>query len=267
MSKYCPKCNQIQRDGDMFCMNCGTPYQEQKPAIAQNPTPVQSVLLKDNKAVQSTPASPIALTATETDVSSKTPVATASNTSSGMNTFFVKTDEKPRYSLRNGYIANFVGMLELKTNDAVITDKRVYFNAASWKNLTKSRTEMIVDLEDITGTMICRVRSYGMLILSILLALVVTFIAIFFPNGGSTLMGAACACGLVSIVLFLLWLFMNVLTKRTLFKIEYAGGGNGGMFGQSGSMNFDVNMYSLKSVKEFQNEIYRAKDELKKSRN
>ena len=80
------------------------------------------------------------------------------------------------------------------------------------------------------------------------------------------LIGAACACGLASISFFLIWLFLNILTKRTKFKIEYAGGDNGGMFGQSGSLNFDVNMYSLKSVKEFQNEIYRAKDELKKSR-
>lgn len=270
MSKYCPKCNQVLRDEDTFCMHCGAQYHDPNQVAATNPAPVQSVILRDNQSGQTKPVSqempvaPAPAVSVASAGASKTAVEKVSKSSSEAMFGFVSADEKPRYSLKNGYLANMIGAFDMKTNDAVITNKRVYFNAMSWRNLTKSRTEMIVDLEDITGTMVSRVRSYGLLLLGILLALVGTIFAFFFSDKSTYFVGATVASYLVSICVLFIWLATNVLTKRTLFKIEYSGGGSGS-FGQSGSINFDVNMYSLKSVKEFQNEIFRAKDELKKS--
>lgn len=167
------------------------------------------------------------------------------------NAWLVEPNERIRYSLKNGFLTNVISSEGFIDEDAVITDKRLYYNVTSWRSLVRSRTEMKIDLDDITATTITDSNPIILLVLSGLVLLFGIVSAMFF-------MPLVIVGILLSLVFAASWYSM----KKTYFKVEYAGGSTFGMVKNNGVLYFSVKKYGIKAVREFQKEIHKAKYEL-----
>lgn len=202
-----------------------------------------------------------------------------------LSELFVSRDEKYIASLGNGYIMNFLVNKSINKGFAFITDKRVYFKGSclsgTGKNLVKTNEERTIDVKDITGSGFTYHRYWGILLamfVSVIAALAgAVCTALFgfeeyddyniFDVFFSVLAGDAGRYGyyllvnflfnLVSMALFLSLTVIccvgikNYLFKRkTLFRIEYAGG----------CIAFDASFYAKAEIDDFQKQLRRAKD-------
>mgnify|MGYP002626706791 CR=1 FL=1 len=186
----------------------------------------------------------------------------------GVNQFFVDPEEKLLGTLGNGYAASMV-FGKFKKCQAMLTDKRFYFQGrfftGNGKNLTDTKCEKIVDLEDISGTGFIYSDAIGIIgaIIAILVPWVVCIIlgvARIEPfgdnyGGRGSIWGAVARVSVGLDILVILFLVIKYfLSKKIFFMVEYAGGG----------IRFDAKLICLNQVKEFQRQINRAKDRLKK---
>ncbi|MCM1025053.1 MAG: zinc-ribbon domain-containing protein [Roseburia sp.] len=166
------------------------------------------------------------------------------------NNLFISPDETLIATLGNGFAENLL-YEKIKSCKALLTDKRVYFQgifySVSGKNLSTQKEEMIVDLEDITGTKFRYGASVMMkIIISLLIPIVLSLL--FIPIGG--VVGAFMCLEIFSIIYSVLTYLKG---RTTYFAIEYAGG----------SICFDATIVGLAEVRDFQKQIRRAKDALK----
>ncbi len=153
---------------------------------------------------------------------------------------FVSSDETWSYSLRNGWIQNLSSGEGFIREDAVITNKRLYYSASSGL-ISRSSREEIVEIEDITGTKIFDFKPYSILIFGLII-----FVAglIFALSEEEWIIISA--IGLPFIVCYF-------IAKKSLLRIEYAGG----------CIHFSVKRYGLKSVRAFQRQIYAVKEKIR----
>ena len=203
MSKVCPSCGMDLEDDAKFCFRCGAD------------------LTKPGTGASSSQA----------------------YTSSTGATGFVGSGEGGSFSLKNGAFMNILSGEGFVKEDAIITDKRLYYSARSGLININSHEE-VVDIKDITGTKIADFKPYSLFILA----------GLFFLLGlifSGTLGGAAILIG------FLLALFSVIaffIAKKSHLRIEYAGG----------NISFSVKKYGLQNVRAFQRQIYIAKEKLEK---
>lgn len=186
---------------------------------------------------------------------------------------FVSRDEKYIASLGNGYIMNYLANKSVKKGFAFITDKRVYFKGSclsgTGKKLVKTNEERTVDVKNITGSGFTYHRHWGILValfISILVALagavgsgiVFSFLKDWYDSSivqiGEVLSIAIC----LSLAIICCIGIKNYLLKRkTLFRIEYAGG----------CIAFNVSFYAKAEIDDFQKQLRRAKDMAEESTN
>ena len=152
---------------------------------------------------------------------------------------FVNENEKWSYSLRNGWMQNVVSGEGFIKEDAVLTNKRLYYSAKVGL-ISKSSREEIVEIKDITGTKIFNFKPYGLLCFAALL-----LIASFILMDNEVLFWSL----MPSSVFFIIAFF---IAKKSHLRIEYAGG----------CIHFSVKKYGLKKVREFQRQIYTEKERL-----
>lgn len=236
MSMNCPKCGSALPDGSSFCSVCGssvttsgkateyqTTYVAPQPAQPIAPPPI---------APPPIPPQPIAPPPVSVGASSDYVSSTGA-------TGFVDPSEKAICSLKNGYGLNLIAGEGWKSEDSVITDKRLYYYGDQGI-ISKVKQEEIVDLEDITGVSITYFRPWIFVIMGALLAIVGLVVketmlrAVFLGSGFGFL------------------LFFAILSKAFL-KIEYAGG----------AIRFSVKKYGLNNVRVFQRCIFARKDQMK----
>ena len=203
----CPKCNKVNDDGSKFCACCGFGL--------FNSEPIPHTVVPDA-------------------VSVSAPVYTSSTGASG----FVNAGEGGFYSLRNGGFINVISGEGFVKEDAILTDKRLYYSARSGILEVTSREE-IVNISDITGTKIAEYKPYSFLVFAALLFLV---FLITMANDYSF----SPIFAVLSIILVVLFIFL----KKTFLRIEYAGG----------NIHFSVKKYGLANVRQFQRQIYIAKE-------
>ena len=155
---------------------------------------------------------------------------------------FVSADEYIVATLKNGVADNLFSGEGVKAEDAVLSNKRLYYKRKTGI-INVSVREVIIDVDDITGSKIQLFYPVGMLILS-----VAVFVIGFL-------------CSVVSKMLFLFIPFsvlaaffsiMYLFWKKAFLKIEYAGG----------EILFSVRKYGLEQIREFQKCIYAVKDHL-----
>lgn len=157
---------------------------------------------------------------------------------------FVSEDEVALYSLNNGNIAHMVAGRGWVSDDAVLTDKRLYYTCNTGF-ITKTRDEQIVDLEDITGTKIRDHSPLGYLILAVL----------FFLGGiiAGTAERDLEPLIFIGIILAIVMVIIYWLKKDAILSIEYAGG----------FIDFRVKYYGMDKIRAFQRCIYAAKESTK----
>jgi len=176
-----------------------------------------------------------------------------SNAEVPSSAWLVDPSEKIRFSLKNGFLTNAISSEGFINEDAIITDKRLYYNVTSWNLLIKNRTEMKIDLDDITATTITDSNPYIFLIIGAIL-----FFALFSIKTMETQFFAV----LAAVISVLEWVMM----RKTYFKIEYAGGSSMGGMRNNGALYFSVKEYGMDTVRAFQKEIHLAKAEINRKK-
>ena len=145
------------------------------------------------------------------------------------------------YSLKNGTALNILSGEGWKSEDAVITTKRLYYNDR--QGLLNLRSEeQVIDLKDITCAKIADWKPMGKLIFGILLLV----IGILLMLGGATM------ASISLVVIGAAGIITYFILKKAFLTIEYAGG----------SIRFSVKKYSMQNVREFQRVIFAVKDKL-----
>lgn len=206
----CASCGYENLDNATFCASCG------KDLTAQNEQP------------QQTPASE--------------PKADRVNVNPSLNSVFVSNDEYVVATLSNGVVDNIITGEGFKTEDAVLTNKRMYYKHKTGIINIHSQVE-VVDVKDITGTKILNRNPFGALIFSILM-LIAGVIVFIDANRIEILVSAA----LAAVVLLVIYL----IARRSHLRIEYAGG----------AIYFSVKRYRKSNILNFQKSIYAVKDHI-----
>ena len=202
MSKKCPGCGMDLEDDAKFCIRCG-----------------QSL------------------------VNSNTPQGKAgSYTSSTGATGFIGSSEGGSFSLKNGRFMNILSGEGFVKEDAIITDRRLYYSARSGLININSREE-VIDIADITGTKITDYKPYSLFILAGIFAL-----------AGIIMAGISPIMILLGFLLAIILVAVFFIAKKSHLRIEYAGG----------NINFSVKKYGLQNVRAFQRQIYIAKEQIEK---
>ena len=155
---------------------------------------------------------------------------------------FVNSQESGSFSLKNGMAMNVLSGEGFVKEDAIITNRRLYYSASSGI-INKNSLEAIVDIADITGTKITDYNPYALFI-----AAALEFLGCVIGIRGAN----GFLFGLIGALVFVALFY---ITKKSHLKIEYAGG----------SISFSVKKYGLKNVREFQRQIYAEKEKMRES--
>lgn len=214
MARFCSKCGASVMDGVRFCQECGN-VMDAAPKAAKPQSQATVPGYGNNNYVSST----------------------------GGSGFVSNNEASTGYSLRNGMVMNVLSGEGLKKEDAVITNKRIYYTARDGI-ITVTKKEEVVDLADVTGVKILDIKPYGFLIGA----------AIFFLV--SLIMSAYVgAIGFISFfITAVICVVLFFIAKKSILRIEYAGG----------NINFSVKKYGLDAVRNFQRKILEAKENLNK---
>lgn len=159
---------------------------------------------------------------------------------------FVSKDEYLVANLENGVFENIISGEGFKSEGAVLTNKRLYYNHKRGI-LNVRRQEEKIDVKDITGTKIATFNPVGLLILPILL-IIVAVLGTISTEEPSLFMPLI----LPAFVLFLIYLF----AKKSHLKIEYAGG----------AIYFSVKKYGKENIRRFQKAIHAVKDYIEENK-
>ena len=254
-------------NGSAFCPRCGAKVQ-MKPAgdvaAAASAAPSTAAPFSSPAAGAPTPApaassAPASASSIDTQASSApgapSTFQTPSQYSIPADAWLVDPHEKIKFSLKNGYLVNVISNEGFISEDAVITDKRLYYNITSM-GLVKYRTEMKIDLEDITATTITDSNPVILLVLAAFTGM--TSIITCIENAPFALWFGFM---IAALILVCYWYML----RKTYFKIEYAGGSANGLQ-PSGSLYFSVKKYGMDAVRNFQRELHLAKSDLNKKR-
>lgn len=227
---FCKQCGEQMKEGERFCAFCGwqlTPKEQQGTVSTPvNPSPATNANYgAANKTMSgSNAASNFAL---EFD-------KCVNHISTSGAVGFVDSDEIPLYSLSNGTLGHLVTGRGWAKNDAILTNKRLYYSYTTGI-VNKYSADEIVDLSDITGSKIVNYNPLLPLIFSI-----IAFVAALILGEDFLLIGIGVA--VVSLILYL-------IRRTSVLSIEYAGG----------YIEFSVKNYGLKNIRIFQKCIYVAK--------
>lgn len=176
----------------------------------------------------------------------------------GSTQWLIDPDEQIRYSLTNGYLTNMINKDAMLKEDAVVTNKRIYLCNTTYAGINRSRTELKLDLRDVTATRIDVVSRPWLMILSILsliAGVIMTIVGVVNLNdrhytGTDMVSVFFIGCSLIIVAIILFISFISI--RDTLFTIQYAGCGDSGVV-------FNTKKYGLTKVREFQREIHVAK--------
>ena len=168
------------------------------------------------------------------------------------NDILIDIDEEIYAELGTGYIKNIITSGDISAVKAILTQKRLYLSGKTYiisKNtLTKLKESKIINVEDITGTGFVYTENKLLLIISIIIVMATLMASV----SQQSLEGIK--YGLLGFLITAIFMAIYFSTRKSLFKIEYAGG----------SISFDVKWFDIKESVKFQNMIYLLKDQRKK---
>ena len=159
---------------------------------------------------------------------------------------FVDPSESAVATLQNGALQNIVSGEGYQDEDAVVTQKRLYYRRKKGI-LNITHEEDVIDLNDITATKIIARNPYSLLVIAGVLFLFALIGFAGYSRMGNGSISAAFLVGTLVYVLYFVVLFF-VLKKKYLL-VEYAGG----------RIFFTVKKYRMENVRSFQQAIYKMK--------
>ena len=236
----CPVCDTQASYNTKFCTVCGN--------ALDNQTNESKGATQQNVIVEPNNFGDVNFRQAKIPVSQTPPVRiNQQNINNPPNTFSgftpVMNDEHEIARLSNGTVTNLISGEGFKTEGAILTNKRLYYNHKS--GIVNVRTqEEIVDVKDITGTKIANVNPWGILVLAalaLLLGILDNDAFIFF---------------IIMIALALVLLISFFVIRKSHLKVEYAGG----------SIYFSVKKYGKENVAKFQKFIHVAKDNIESNK-
>lgn len=245
---YCEKCGSEMPNDARFCGNCGAVVENAESgkngehSLSDN---TNDPVLSNMNAGQAPDKLKTTVPSYQQEISYMEP--------SAYSKVFIEPDEQLLGRLGNGYLENIL-YKRVKKCHALLTDKRVYFQGAFFtgrgKQLSQVTSERIVDLEDITGTGFIYSQPMGVLtaIIALLIPWVIAFMMDPFDMSSEFAMMADI---IVAIGIFI----VSLVNRKTYFVIEYAGG----------EIQFDAQILGLSKVRDFQKQIRRAKDKIKRN--
>lgn len=229
--KNCMQCNTPNVDNATFCRGCGAAL---PPAVQYNTSSM------GQPSVTQPFLNPVSFQATpqyNQDITQ--------NKEYGKGQF-VSSNEVVVATLSNGFVDNILSGEGFHHEDAVLTDKRLYYNHFSGIiNITKMEEK--VDVKDITGTKILSINHIGLLILAAI---------IFFTGVLLTNIFGSFAFIIVFSLLSINFIIIYFITLKKHLRIEYAGG----------YILFSVRRYGMANIQAFQKSIHLAKDKLEEKR-
>lgn len=156
---------------------------------------------------------------------------------------FVDKTEVTVATLGNGFVLNMISGEGLKKEQAVLSDKRLYYNHKKGVIDTTSTREC-VNIADITGTKITDNRQFSLVIIAIM----------FFLFGISFLTTGVTAGFWMFFVITIVFLLVYFFSRKKYLCIEYAGG----------CIRLSVKKYGMDNIIAFQKSIYKMKDSMGK---
>ena len=152
---------------------------------------------------------------------------------------FVQENEKAIADLKNGYLNNVLSGEGILKENAVVTNKRLYYDnrrGLLWRVEERDR----INIEDITAVKIAKATSLYFLAVGIAVAL-----ALFFLKEKYYQVLAPLAV--------ILGVILDIILSKNYLSIEYAGG----------HIRFSVKQYKMEHIVRFQEAIFRVKDHVK----
>lgn len=220
--KICNICQTMNDDDSKFCLKCGNSFVQANPQMNQ-----QAQQPNIQQQTQQQPS----------DNSQRAASSTKEITPTGTGRF-VNADEYVIATLENGIAMNLISGEGFKKEDAILTNRRLYYNHKDGI-INVRRCEEKVNVKDITGTKITSFSPFGFLITSIISLLLSLLTSFELPD----LMYYAIPLAIVFFILFF-------SLKKKFLRIEYAGG----------SINFSVKKYGMQNIQAFQKSIHSVKD-------
>ena len=152
---------------------------------------------------------------------------------------FVDKNEVAIADLKNGFLNNILSGEGLMKENAIITDKRIYYNKKQGLLLRIEEWDR-VDIDDITAVKIARAASAWFIVLGLIVAAVLVILKvqnymIFAPSA------------------VIIGVLIDLILSKNYLSIEYAGG----------YIRFSVKKYKMEHVARFQETVFRVKDSLK----
>lgn len=271
---FCSKCGNEISEGAKFCGSCGTPVEGAKKknefidAVQDSVTKVYD-FIETQKEKQKSFADDFTQKDNEKVLEEDIKVADKEKVenNTGLNDkeldkisqFFVSPDEKYIASLGNGFLQNLLSDSETESTWAVLSDKRIYYYGDKYNmsmGLKRARENMVVNVEDVTGSGYINLANLKALLLGVIFAIVASFclyLAVFERYEVTLVISIIC---LGICILFFTKYFLN---KKTLLLVYFAGG----------SFGFNVKLFGLANVNDFHRQLRRVKDlrELDKATN
>ena len=229
---FCGQCGTKLEEGIEICPSCGADNSKKKQAVSTPGAAISSVAVTENSKMNNANNSSAAKPSDRGDH------YVASTGARG----FVSEDEKPIYSLKNGFSLNLLSGEGWKSEDAVITNKRIYYNDKVGI-INASTEENIIDIEDVTCAKFINYNPIGWIALAILSLCIGCYMALF--ETSYIFFGAIAAIVFASVYASL---------RKAFFAIYFAGG----------NIKFSVKKYGVKNIREFQRCIFTVKEKAKK---
>lgn len=156
---------------------------------------------------------------------------------------FVEKSEVTVATIGNGLVLNVISGEGLKKEQAVLSDKRLYYNHRKGI-VDTTATRECVNVADITGTKITDNKQISLLIFAGLLFVIGLIISATSSGfGGGVWFGYLAGIAIVLVIVFF-------VTWNKYLDIEYPGG----------RIRLKVKKYGMKNIIAFQKSIYRVKD-------
>ena len=153
---------------------------------------------------------------------------------------FVNADEQVVATLKNGRAQNVLSGEGFRNEDAVITNRRLYYNHTDGL-INIKRVERKVDIKDVTGTRIEDNRPRGLLIAAAAMC-IIAILSLAVSGEAETFI----TCLLPAVIFGIGY----ILGVKKYLRIDYAGG----------YVSFSVRNYRMENVQEFQRCIHAVKD-------
>jgi len=257
IAMFCKFCGAENEDGSLFCAACGKNLETSDASNSSDLKSTAGTFINSAGSFAQNLEDSVQRRMNKNEIEAEAELSRydVNSNSPELKDIFVDPEETMVAKLGNGFLANILIWKSVRKCSAILSDKRVYFKGRIYQvvngKVNKTTCMQTVDVEDVTGTgFLFSNYPKWLAILEFILAIltVVGFgVDVSLDTGGIFLIPFA---GLI--VNGIVLAFKYILSKRTLFFVEYAGG----------KIMFDAALIGIADVNDFQKQIRRVKDKV-----